>query len=231
MYLKYKYGLKKIFSNKINKKLMITIILLFLIVLLVITMFIKAQPLIVTLCNNKARSIAFIAANDVINNNLSELSYDNLVTLDKDSNGYVKALKINVMQMNKLSAKINKEIQEKLDTVEETTVNVKIGSFINKSMFSGFGPSFKLKVIPSGGVSTEFKTEFVEAGINQTRHRVYLKIKTRARIITPFLTKLVEVENNLDVAETVIVGDVPETYYNLQGIKDFDVNDTTNFAN
>ncbi len=229
MYLKYKYGLKKIFNHKFNKKKIISLVIILGIFLLVIVAFVKTQPLIITLCNNKAKNLAFIAANEVINNNLENLTYDNLVTLDKNEDGYVKALKINVMQMNKLSAKINKEIQEKLDSTKETTVNVKIGSFINQNMFSAFGPSIKVKVVPAGAVFSEFKTEFVSAGINQTRHRVYLKIKTRARIITPFLTKNVEVENYLDVAETVVVGEVPETYYNLQGLKDFGAEDTTNF--
>ena len=85
-----------------------------------------------------------------------------------------------------------------------------------------------VKIMPVGTVNTEYKTEFISTGINQTRHRVFLEIKSKMTIVAPFTNKTVEVVNNVDVAETVLIGDVPDTFYNLQGINDFTTDDTMN---
>ena len=82
--------------------------------------------------------------------------------------------------------------------------------------------------MPVGTVNTEYKTEFISTGINQTRHRVFLEIKSKMTIVAPFTNKTVEVVNNVDVAETVLIGAVPDTFYNLQGINDFTTDDTMN---
>ena len=64
----------------------------------------------------------------------------------------------------------------------------------------------------------DFKTEFISTGINQTRHRIYLEIISKVRIVAPLTTKTIEVVNNVNVAETVLVGDVPNSFYNLEGV-------------
>ena len=66
-------------------------------------------------------------------------------------------------------------------------------------------------------------------GINQTRHRIYLEIKTSVRMVAPFISNVVPFETNMTVAETVIVGDIPNTYYNLEGIEEMNKLDTTEF--
>ncbi len=74
----------------------------------------------------------------------------------------------------------------------------------------------------------EFKTEFLSSGINQTRHRVYLQIKSKMGIIAPFANSGVEVLTEVNVAETVLIGDVPTTYYNLEGVEDVTTDDSLN---
>ena len=78
----------------------------------------------------------------------------------------------------------------------------------------------EVKLIPTGTVSIEFKTEFISTGINQTRHRVYLEIKSKMGIVAPFTSERVEVVNHVNVAETVLIGDVPDTFYNLEGLEE-----------
>lgn len=90
------------------------------------------------------------------------------------------------------------------------------GNFTGNSFLAGHGPEIKVKVIPAGTVTTEFKTEFISAGINQTRHRVYLGVECNMRVIAPFATEDIIVENSVTVAETVLIGEVPEFYTNMK---------------
>ena len=90
------------------------------------------------------------------------------------------------------------------------------GNFTGNSFLAGHGPEIKVKVIPAGTVNTEFRTEFIAAGINQTRHRVYLGVVSNMRVIAPFATEDIIVENSVTVAETVLIGEVPEFYTNMK---------------
>ena len=87
-----------------------------------------------------------------------------------------------------------------------------------------YGPQIDVKILPGGNVSAIFKTEFASSGINQTVYRVYLDVKSNISIATPFVAKTSEITSYISIAEVVIVGGVPQTYYNLEGMKP---NDTT----
>ena len=80
------------------------------------------------------------------------------------------------------------------------------------------GPQLVVKIIPVGVVTTDYKTEFLSTGINQTRHRIYIEIKSEMTVVAPFTNETVEVVTNVNVAETVLIGNVPETFYNLEGV-------------
>ncbi|MBQ9313501.1 MAG: sporulation protein YunB [Clostridia bacterium] len=75
-----------------------------------------------------------------------------------------------------------------------------------------------VKIIPVGTVNTDYKTEFLSSGINQTRHRIYIEIKSEMSVVAPFTNETVEVVTNVNVAETVLIGNVPDTFYNLEGV-------------
>ena len=75
-----------------------------------------------------------------------------------------------------------------------------------------------VKIIPVGTVNTDYKTEFLSSGINQTRHRIYIEIKSEMSVVAPFTNEKVEVLTNVNVAETVLIGNVPSTFYNLEGV-------------
>ena len=92
----------------------------------------------------------------------------------------------------------------------------------------GVGPQLVVKIIPVGVVHTDYKTEFLSSGINQTRHRIYIEIKSKMTVVAPFTNESVEVVTNVNVAETVLIGNVPQTFYNLEGIKDLTVDDSMN---
>lgn len=85
-------------------------------------------------------------------------------------------------------------------------------------MLAGRGPGVKIRISSIGNVETDLKSEFTTQGINQTLHRVYLEVKCRVNILTPFQNIEKEITNQVLLIENVIVGRIPETYYNLEGL-------------
>lgn len=85
-------------------------------------------------------------------------------------------------------------------------------------MLAGKGPGVKIKISSIGEVETDLRSEFTAQGINQTLHRVYLQVKCNINILTPFDNISREITNQVLLMENVIVGNIPNTYYNLEGI-------------
>ena len=90
-----------------------------------------------------------------------------------------------------------------------------MGSITNSKLLSGRGPDIKVRIIPVGSVSTDFSDEFIQAGINQTRHKIYLELKTQVRIIVPLGSDIINVSTRVPITDTIIVGDVPDSYVNV----------------
>ena len=92
------------------------------------------------------------------------------------------------------------------------------GSFTGFKMLAGRGPGVKITISSVGDVETDLRSEFTAQGINQTLHRVYLQVKCDVNILTPFDNISREITNQVLLMENVIVGNIPNTYYNLEGI-------------
>jgi sporulation protein YunB len=82
----------------------------------------------------------------------------------------------------------------------------------------GRGPGVKIQISPIGTAETELKSEFASQGINQTIHRIYLEVKVKVNILTPFYDIEKEITNQVLLVENVIVGRIPQNYYNLEGL-------------
>ena len=210
-------------------KIFLVIMLFFVFIILGfdgITMMIR--PSIITLCNVKSQSLASSISGKAVQEVMKDIGYLDLISLDRDENGSILALRANVIEMNRISSEISTLIQNKYSELEDIYIKIPIGNFTGNELLAGRGPRIVVKIMPVGTVSTEYKTEFISAGINQIRHRIFLEIKSKMTIVAPFTNKAVEVVSNVDVAETVLIGDVPDTFYNLQGITDFTTDDTMN---
>lgn len=186
------------------------------------------EPTLMELCSVRAESIGISISNEVVEEVMRDIGYLDLIILDRNEEGKILALRANVIEMNRIASEISMGIQEKNDELEASYIKIPIGNFTGNNLLAGRGPSIEVKIIPTGTVNIEFKTEFLSTGINQTRHRVFLEIKSKMGIVAPFTSKRVEVINEVNVAETVLIGDVPMTYYNLEGIEGLTTDDTLN---
>ena len=141
-----------------------------------------------------------------------ELQYDGLVTLEKDSQGKVTAVRSNMAAFNHLQAEILDTILTRVGQVSARELSIPIGSLAGSALLAGRGPRISVRMESVGTSSAWFENEFVTGGINQANHRIILHIEVSVAILLPGVTTTTKVNNAVTVAETVIVGSVPETY-------------------
>ena len=105
-----------------------------------------------------------------------------------------------------------------LEKSENNNFNIKLGSFLGSNLLAGRGPNINIKMSITGDLDTDLKSEFKAAGINQTVHKIYLEVTCNVIILTPYETMEESIINQVLLAEGVIIGDVPNSYYNLEGM-------------
>lgn len=216
-YLQGFQELKK--KHKRNKKIII-LLMCIIIPLIFFQAFTKLiEPTIIAMCEIQANSIGVSVSNKAVKQVMEEIGHDKeLVHLEKDEKGNIIALKADVVEMNYIASLIGSRTQQMYNELTESYVKIPVGNFTGNALLAGRGPKIEVKIVPIGTVGSDFKTEFVSTGINQTRHRVYLQVISSMRVIAPFSSKTIKVVNNVNVAETVLIGDVPNSYYNLEGV-------------
>ena len=175
------------------------------------------MPIFETLCEDKAKSIATIISNEEATNVMSEHTYDELFTIEKDDNGNITMIKSNVIPINEIISDVAVRIQEQINARGRENIEIALGSFTGFKLLAGRGPGIKITISSIGNVETDLRSEFTAQGINQTLHRVYLQVKCQVSILTPFEDITREITNQVLLLENVIVGQIPNTYYNIEG--------------
>lgn len=175
-------------------------------------------PIFDTLCKDKAKSIATIIANEEATNVMKEHTYDEIFTLEKDKDGNITMIKSNIIAINEIISDVAVKIQNTINQRGRENIEIALGSFTGFKLLSGKGPGVPIKISSIGNVETDLRSEFSEKGINQTLHRVYLQVDCEVSILTPYNSITEKVSNQVLLIENVIVGKIPSTYYNLDGI-------------
>lgn len=146
--------------------------------------------------------------------------YEELVDTQMDAQGRVSMLRANTMRMNALAAQTAMVAEQELNSTENQSVEIPLGAALGIRFLSGFGPRISVQILPVGAVSTAYDTEFETAGINQTRHKIFLSLRATVSLIIPTGSQLVEVETTMLIAESIIVGDVPESFVDVSDQND-----------
>lgn len=146
--------------------------------------------------------------------------YEELVDTQMDAQGRVSMLRANTMRMNALAAQTAMVAEQELNSTENQSVEIPLGAALGIRFLSGFGPRISVQILPVGAVSTAYDTEFETAGINQTRHKIFLSLRATVSLIIPTGSQLVEVESTMLIAESIIVGDVPESFVDVSDQND-----------
>lgn len=214
--LKFKSGNQK---NNTNRKKLAKIAGVLIIALVTLCTLLKSiNPIFEGLCIAKARMLSIDIINKKTREVLSKYQYKDIVQVIRNSEDETNILKTDVVTINQIIADISVEISKELKSMEGEEIKIHVGAFTGNRYFSGMGPSIGIKLVQAGSVTTDVKTEFESIGINQSVYRVYMEISCNMNILTPYKTISHQSNNKVLLVETVIVGDVPETYYNLEGV-------------
>lgn len=141
-----------------------------------------------------------------------EIAYTDLITLEKGDSGSITALHSNMAEFNRLQSAVTQDVLTQLDQVADTNLDIPIGTLTGSALLVGRGPSITIRMQSVGSCSAHFENEFSQAGINQTTHRILLYVDVSVSILLPGFRTGTEVSSSFSVAETVIVGAVPDTY-------------------
>lgn len=210
------------------KSFKIILLIAFFSIVIVLAIFLKSSyPVFKATCETAASSKGITIINDEVNAVMKDYSYDDLINIEKDTQGKISLIKADVIKLNEIVTKIVSNIQEEFDKIPRITVFINMGSVSGISMLKNFDPKFDIELESSGRISSNVKTEFTSVGINQTQHKIYLQIDSRVGILTPFATFGKDIKTDVLLTEAVIVGEVPDSYYNLDGLESPD--DTFNF--
>jgi sporulation protein YunB len=204
------------FRRRTKFKVLGALVILLLVVILLFCVFsIRLMPVIKTMAINNARNAATMAINNAAGKVLKEqnIDYDKLMTLEKDSSGKITAVKADALQIDMLKYEVTNEAVKEINAINSSELSIPIGTIIGGQIFSGLGPRIQVTVEPVGNVETSIDNEFTSTGINQTRQEVMLDVKTSITIIVSSYNVSTTVDSNFDIADTVIVGDVPNSYF------------------
>jgi len=176
----------------------------------------KLRPAIMVIAEAKALELANRSINSAVADIIKdEIEYEELMNVKTDDSGNITMVQANTILMNKISSDVALKIQNELKQIKTRSADVPIGTAIGSPILAKYGPKIKVDIEPIGNVGVNFGTEFDSSGINQTRHRIYLIVKTQVRVVIPLTTSSQEVITQVPVSETVIIGDVPENYVNI----------------
>lgn len=152
------------------------------------------------------------AVKDVTENGVG---YDELIDTKLDTDGHVAMLRANTMRMNEIAAQTALKAEQELNGIHNQFVEIPLGAGLGVRFLSGFGPRIAVQILPVGAVHTSFDTELETAGINQTRHKIFLTLRATVSLIIPTGSQLVEVESKIPIAESIIVGEVPQSFVDV----------------
>lgn len=194
----------------------LTFIMLILIIIFVIYTDIKIKMSLMEMAKSKAQIEETEVINRIINEQVvNRIEYTDIVTIHKDDKGKIVLIQPDTIMMNKIMTNTVIKIAHTLNTMGERQIKIPMGALTGSRILAGYGPGMKVRIIPTGQVYVQFMNKFDQAGINQTRHLVYFIVESKIKIAVPFINEEVKVSTTIPIAETIIVGEVPDTYVNF----------------
>lgn len=213
--------IKIFYSDKktIKKKIFLTLIIIIATATIVSSLN-SINPIFEELCKEKAMQVATNILNTESTKVVQQYDYKNIVSINKNEQDNTNILKTDVTVINEIASDIALQVNNKLEEIKTEAIKIPIGALLGNKYLAGFGPGINIFITPAGTVTTDVKTEFKSQGINQTVYRIYLEVICNVNIVTSYKTINTQITNQVLLVETVIVGNVPETYYNLEGVRE-----------
>ena len=177
------------------------------------------NPVILSMSEIKVKSLTQRAVNqavyEVVNGGPV---YDDMIKISRNESGMVTLISADATEINRLARDLVKLSEVKLSEISERGIAIPIGTFSGMPIFVGRGPDVTIRLIPIGVISCSFRSEFREAGINQTNHRIYVNINSNVSVVMPTQNQNIATTTELLLAESIIIGSIPDTYLNSDSV-------------
>ncbi len=210
-------------SKYSKKRKFYTYLSVTIIVIILIMVYFNAivNPVILNTSESKVRSLTLKAINSAVAEVVSDSAlYNELVTITTNDEGDVSLITANSILINRLSKELAKIAQSKIENIGQQGVLVPLGTFSGMPILVGRGPNVKIKLLPIGSISCTFESEFTQAGINQTHHRIYVNVESKVTMILPVENRTISNTVQVLICESIIIGKIPSTYLNSSQLQD-----------
>ena len=166
---------------------------------------------------SSARDLAVTRVNAIVKDVMTDPAFagEDLVELERDDSGAVTAVTANAPAINALSAEVLSRAVRETEQ-EAITVEIPVMNLLGSALFMNHGPSIKVDVTMLSSSTASFRSELTGAGINQTRHQVFLDLDVQLSFLMPWRDMQTSVQTEILISETVIVGRVPGSYMNWE---------------
>lgn len=195
------------------------IILLIVIIVGLLAFRIKYNAAIRSLAETQVKNSTSDLINDAIDRQIEDgtIQYDRMVYFEKDLDGRITALKTNMSEVNRLKTDILNLINDEILSLSTDDLGIPLGSLFLPELLSGKGPSIPVQIMSIRNSDASFSSDFTEAGINQTLQQLNMHVSVDVTVLVLGQTNSFTISSQVVVAETIIVGDVPDTYFQTGG--------------
>ncbi|WP_066640317.1 sporulation protein YunB [Desulfolucanica intricata] len=168
-----------------------------------------------------AQARAVQMATQLVNRSVQEqvlgenVQYQDIISIHKDNEGRIVMMQANTVKVNQMAANITLAVEKSLEALDTQEFYIPMGQVLGSQLLANYGPKVKVKITPIGTVKVNVMDKFEQAGINQTRHKIYLGFNTNVKIAVPLQSGQTEVATTVPIAESIIVGQVPQVVVNM----------------
>ena len=212
------YKIKKRGKKSVKRRFRVALFSIFIVFVLIIIYYFKVVcPIVVSLSQEKIRSLSTKVISQSIGDTIitQNIGYDDLVSITYSSNNKIELIEVDSVKVNLLIREITKEAQRHFDNLSNEGIQIALGTFTGVPFLYGVGPNISVQLVPIGMVNTKLNSTFNSAGINQTIHRLYFVISASVGMVLTANTQNIETEMEVILCESILVGDIPNVY--LQG--------------
>ena len=201
-------------TQKKPKKLISILVIVFIFTYFAYVLTNHFSSIIISVCHAKVESVTMSAINDAVIEVMSQsLNYNDLVINEKDSNGDIALFETNSVLVNRLARDTAQKTQSNLQKSTGLSIDLPLGQLTGIAFFACIGPNIAIKICPYESVNCTFESEFEQAGINQTRHKIFLNVIANMQVILPTSNKTITTCAQVLICESLLVGKVPQIYF------------------
>lgn len=206
---------------RIVRNFLLTLILLFFVAAVVLFLFrSKYMPVITILAQTQVKNATSDLINDAIDRQISDgtIQYDRMVYFEKDLEGKITALKTNMSEVNRLKTNLLNLINDEILAMDSDHLGIPLGSLLFPEVFGGRGPAIPVQILTIRNSEADFFSEFSQAGINQTLQKLNMQVSVDVAVLVLGKVDSFTISSHVVIAETVIVGQVPDMFLQTGGI-------------